>query len=85
MHFIIAYDVTNPSRLQRLHKALCEYALPIQKSVFLLILRPPGTRHQNCSGAGTASRWHLSIRVSGALSELLKLRTPKLDLKGFHA
>ena len=106
MHFIIAYDVTNPSRLQRLHKALCEYALPIQKSVFLLmgseaqfakcrqkaeqiidssVLRPPGTRHQNCSGAGTASRWHLSIRVSGALSELLKLRTPKLDLKGFHA
>ena len=36
MHFIIAYDVTSPSRLQRLHKALCEYALPIQKSVFLL-------------------------------------------------
>ena len=30
MHFIIAYDVTNPSRLQRLYKALCEYALPIQ-------------------------------------------------------
>ncbi|WP_410104653.1 hypothetical protein [Sutterella wadsworthensis] len=106
MHFIIAYDVTSPSRLQRLHKALCEYALPIQKSVFLLmgseaqfarvvtdhrlvegrssVLRPSGTRHQNCSGAGTASRWHLSIRVSGALSELLKLRTPKLDLEGFH-
>lgn len=37
MHFIIAYDVTSPSRLQRLHKALCEYALPIQKSVFLLM------------------------------------------------
>lgn len=36
MHFIIAYDVTSKRRLQKLHRALTEYALPIQKSIFLL-------------------------------------------------
>lgn len=89
MHFIIAYDVTNPSRLQRLHKALCEYALPIQKSVFLLMGSEAqfAKCRQKAEQIIDSSKDDLRFYAlpERALSELLKLRTPKLDLKGFHA
>lgn len=32
--FIIAYDITDPRRLQRLHRYLAQHALPIEYSVF---------------------------------------------------
>ncbi len=36
MRWLIAYDITQPRRLQRVYKALCGFALPLQESVFLL-------------------------------------------------
>lgn len=33
--YVIAYDVTDPKRLRRIHKCLKRFATPIQLSVFL--------------------------------------------------
>ena len=33
--YIICYDITEPRRLGRIHRALKQYALPLQYSVFL--------------------------------------------------
>ncbi len=34
--YLIAYDIRDPRRLQRLHRALCAEALAVQRSVFLV-------------------------------------------------
>lgn len=36
MRWVIAYDISCPRRLQKIHKTLSGYALPLQESVFLL-------------------------------------------------
>lgn len=36
MKWLIAYDITRPKRLQKVHRCLCNHALPLQNSVFLL-------------------------------------------------
>jgi CRISPR-associated endonuclease Cas2 len=33
--YIVCYDVSSPARLNRLHRHLLKYAIPIQYSVFL--------------------------------------------------
>jgi CRISPR-associated protein Cas2 len=33
-NWLIAYDITNPRRLQRIHRRLREHAVPVQYSVF---------------------------------------------------
>ena len=33
-NWLIAYDVANPRRLQRVHRKLCQHAVPVQYSVF---------------------------------------------------
>jgi CRISPR-associated protein Cas2 len=33
-NWLIAYDIANPRRLRRVHRALCEHAVPVQYSVF---------------------------------------------------
>ena len=32
--WLVAYDIADPRRLQRVHRALCEHAVPVQYSVF---------------------------------------------------
>ncbi|MDR1828342.1 MAG: CRISPR-associated endonuclease Cas2, partial [Methylobacteriaceae bacterium] len=34
--FVIGYDIRNPRRLQRVHKAMLNHATPIEYSVFVL-------------------------------------------------
>ncbi len=34
--YIIGYDITNPKRLGRIHRALKNHAVPLQYSLFLL-------------------------------------------------
>ena len=36
MKWIIAYDISCPKRLLKVHRHLCKHALPLQNSVFLL-------------------------------------------------
>lgn len=36
MKWLIAYDIANPKRLQKIYRCLCNHALPLQNSVFLL-------------------------------------------------
>lgn len=36
-HFVIGYDITDPHRLQRVHREMCKYAAPLEYSVFLLV------------------------------------------------
>lgn len=36
MKWLIAYDITCPKRLQKIYRCLCNHALPLQDSVFLL-------------------------------------------------
>lgn len=38
--YVLAYDIRDPKRLQRLHYYLKQRALPLQRSVFLLHKRP---------------------------------------------
>ena len=35
-YFLIGYDIRSPKRLQRVHRKLLRFAMPIQYSVFLL-------------------------------------------------
>ena len=35
--FVIAYDIADPRRLQRVHRCLRSYATPLEYSVFLLL------------------------------------------------
>lgn len=35
--WIIAYDISDPKRLQKVHRAMIKHATPIEYSVFLLI------------------------------------------------
>ena len=35
--FVIAYDITDPRRLQRVHRRMCRFASPLEYSVFLLV------------------------------------------------
>ncbi|WP_274571611.1 CRISPR-associated endonuclease Cas2 [Neisseria leonii] len=37
MRWLIAYDIADTARLQRVYRVLCHYALPLQNSVFLLV------------------------------------------------
>lgn len=50
--WIVAYDITEPKRLQRIHRAMLKYAIPIEYSVFLLM----GTENDrtNCLGETSA-------------------------------
>ena len=36
-NFIIGYDITQPRRLQRVHRLMCRFATPLEYSVFLLV------------------------------------------------
>lgn len=33
-HYIISYDITDDKRRNKIHKVLCDYAVPVQYSVF---------------------------------------------------
>ena len=35
--FVIGYDITDPRRLQRVHRVMCKFAAPIEYSIFLLV------------------------------------------------
>ncbi len=35
--FVIGYDITEPRRLQRVHRLMCGFATPLEYSVFLLV------------------------------------------------
>lgn len=35
--FVIGYDIVQPRRLQRVHRAMCKHATPLEYSVFLLV------------------------------------------------
>lgn len=36
-YFVIGYDVTDAARLQRIHRVMCRFAIPLEYSVFLLV------------------------------------------------
>ena len=38
--YLIAYDIAAPKRLQKIHKCLCEEAIPLQNSTFLYRASP---------------------------------------------
>ena len=39
MRHIIAYDISDPRRLQKAHRYLIQHAIPLQNSIFLHIGR----------------------------------------------
>lgn len=34
---MIGYDISNPRRLQRVHREMCRHAAPLEYSIFLLV------------------------------------------------
>ncbi len=38
--FLVCYDICNPKRLRKVHKAIRDWGTPIQYSVFLVELKP---------------------------------------------
>lgn len=34
--FVIGYDITEPKRLQRIHRRMCAHAVPLEYSIFML-------------------------------------------------
>jgi CRISPR-associated protein Cas2 len=38
--WLIAYDIADPRRLRRVHRLLCEHAVPVQYSVFIARCSP---------------------------------------------
>lgn len=38
-HYLIAYDIANPKRLSKVHRALKKQGLPVQYSVFTVVLK----------------------------------------------
>lgn len=36
-YFVIGYDIADPRRLQRIHRAMSKFAAPLEYSVFLLV------------------------------------------------
>ena len=45
MPYLIAYDISAPKRLQKIHKRLCEEAIPLQNSTFLYRASPGQFEH----------------------------------------
>ena len=43
--YLIAYDIAAPRRLQKIHKRLCEEAIPLQNSTFLYRASPGQFEH----------------------------------------
>lgn len=43
--YLIAYDIAAPKRLQKIHKRLCEEAIPLQNSTFLYRASPGQFEH----------------------------------------
>jgi len=39
-HFIVAYDISNPTRLRHVHRAVRDFGGPLQYSVFACTLSP---------------------------------------------
>ncbi len=35
--FVIGYDISDPRRLQRVHREMCRHASPLEYSIFLLV------------------------------------------------
>ncbi|WP_291992253.1 CRISPR-associated endonuclease Cas2 [Candidatus Accumulibacter sp. ACC003] len=35
--FVIGYDISDPARLQRVHREMCKHASPLEYSIFLLV------------------------------------------------
>ncbi len=40
-HYLVIYDISDPKRLQRVHRELKKIGLPIQYSVFSVVLTKP--------------------------------------------
>ena len=35
MRYLLGYDISDPKRLQKVYRRMCNYAVPIQYSIFL--------------------------------------------------
>jgi len=41
VHFLISYDISDPRRLQRIHRVLKKAGFPVQYSVFSVVMTKP--------------------------------------------
>lgn len=83
--YIIAYDITDPKRLGRIHRALVKVAVPIQYSVFLLSSDPRQVMHILAGLASLIDHRSDDLRCYPLPARGLKLRLGKATFPtGIH-
>jgi CRISPR-associated protein Cas2 len=61
--YVVAYDIRDQARLQRLHRYLAKVSIPIQYSVFLLAGKPEQAREVFARCLKIANTGHDDLRI----------------------
>lgn len=80
--FVIGYDIADPRRLQRVHRAMCTYASPLEYSIFLLVGNAADKDRCLCEIAGLIKAGEDDVRCYPLPSRGYQNRIGRASLPG---